>query len=551
MDNPACGTLWDMIASTAQKHAQRPALLFPEHNLEWNYQQFYEQGLRAAGALMAAGFKRGDHVALWSVNSPWLLAVQAGALAAGIPLILLNTDFRSMELEFALQLTEARALIMSASNGGNNDFLSAISSLCPELRDKNPGELQCQRLPLLKQVIGLEGAYLPGITSWQELLEQASSVDEADLMRRISETRPEDTAWLLFTSGTTGDPKGAMVSHHNVESNTRAAAAYMGFQAEDRLALPLPLFHAYGLGMLMDAFLVGASCVIFGQFNPQLILKGVLDAKASILCGTPTMFVGWLEASRQGQYGISCLKKAISAGSSLYTSTANRLITELNLQEVWNILGTTETFLVCGHRVAEVQNDETIPVGSVLPGIEVRVIAAGEPSSEEMPPGRDGELLVRSSGVMQGYYRNPEATARAIDPEGWYHCGDMASVDSSGLIRISGRLKEVLIRGGENLFPREIEEYIMSHPSVQEAQVVGIPSEYFGEEPVAFIILKDGASLSQLELKRYCRERIAYYKVPVYVFTVDSFPKTASGKIQKFRLKEQALQLLEEKRSGN
>jgi fatty-acyl-CoA synthase len=268
-------------------------------------------------------------------------------------------------------------------------------------------------------------------------------------------------------------------------------------------------------------------------------VQAIQKTGASLLCGTPTMFIGWMEALENLKSDGSSLSKAVSAGASLYTETVNRILERTTIKEIWDVYGTTETMVVFGNRISHRQELEFTSAGKLMQGGEVKIVeAAGERVSAA---GETGELLIRGPGVMKGYYNRPEATEKAINIEGWYRSGDMAVIDTDGGISIVGRIKEMLVRGGENIFPREIEEYLMTHPKVKEAQVVGIPSEYYGEEPVAFIILQEGETATQIELKKYCRERIAYFKVPVYVYFVDSFPKTASGRVQKFKLKEQAI----------
>lgn len=544
MLNVAGATLWDLLEYSASERGDKLAFLFPAQNISASYLELRDQATRAAKGLMAAGLKKGEHVALWAPNRPDALAIEFGCAAIGTPLVMLNSDYRILELEYALKQTDVAVLLIADHNGSSNDYIEAIGKLCPELLGNPPGEWSSEKFPQLRCVIGLGEKRLPGMLMWSDLLKLADTIRESAFKERKQEVSPHDTAFILFTSGTTGEPKGAMLSHANYLLNTAAMARELVFDQSDRLCLPLPFFHAYCLCMVMLAVYFGAACVVYERFNAHQILQSV-ETGATVLCGTPTMFVGWLEALRNARSEGAILKMAVTAGASCPAATVNSILERTSIKEIWNLLGMTETLLVSGNRIDCFQETEFISVGKPLAGVEAKIESiTGE---GELPSGENGELLVRSSGNMTSYYGKPEATSKAIDGQGWYHSGDLAFIDSEGNISIVGRSKEVIIRGGENIFPREIEEYLLTHPKVKEAQVVGIPSEYYGEEPVAFVILHQEETATQLELKRYCRERIALFKVPVYIYFVGSFPKTASGKIKKFKLQEQAAMKLNKK----
>lgn len=538
-------TLWDLLDYSASERGDKPAFLFPSQSVSASYVELRDQAARAAKGLMAAGLKNGEHVALWAPNRPDSLAIEFGCAAIGTPLVMLNSDYRILELEYALQQTDVAALLIADHNGSSNDYVEVIARLCPELLVKSPGEWSSEKFPKLRCVVGLGEKRLPGMLMWSELIERADTIGESAFQERRQGVSPHDTAFILFTSGTTGEPKGAMISHANYLINTAAMARELVIDQSDRLCLPLPFFHAYCLCMVMLAVYFGAACVVYERFNAKQILQSV-ETGATVLCGTPTMFVGWLEALRNARSEGAILRMAVTAGASCPAETVNSILEKSSIKEIWNLLGMTETLLVSGNRIDRFQATEFIPVGKPLAGVEVKI--EDITGKGELPPGENGELLVRSPGNMPGYYGKPEATSKAIDGQGWYHSGDMAYMDPKGNLSIVGRIKEVIIRGGENIFPREIEEYLLTHPKVKDAQVVGIPSEYYGEEPVAFVILHQEETATQLELKKYCRERIALFKVPVYIYFVESFPKTASGKIQKFKLQEQAAMMLNKKK---
>ncbi|ATW27857.1 AMP-binding protein [Candidatus Formimonas warabiya] len=541
-------TLWDLLEYNASAREKNSALLFPQKDVDVSYGQLYGQARAVAKGLMALGIQHGEHIAIWASNSPEYLALEYGSAAIGAPLVLLNTGYRLLELEFALKQTDVVALFIADNQGGANDYIETMGRLCPELLDQSPGAWRSERFPKLRYVIGLGENRLPGMLMWAEVMEAAKKIEGHAFGDRKKQVRPEDTALILFTSGTTGEPKGAMLSHANILINTRALARHLAFTEADRLCLPLPLFHAYGMCMSMLGAYIGTACIVYEQYYVNEILQTIQESRAVVLCGTPTMFIGWLEVLENLKEGMSSLTKAVSAGASLYAETANRILEKTAIKEIWNLLGMTETLLISGDRTTHVQGTEYISVGSPLEGVEVKIMDVA--GARELPAGEMGELLVKGPGNMKGYYHKPEATAKAINTEGWYHSGDLAVIDKEGNISIVGRIKEMLIRGGENIFPREIEEYLMTNPKVKEAQVVGIPSEYYGEEPVAFVILKENETTTQIELKKYCKERIAYFKVPVFIYFVDSFPKTASGKVQKFKLREQAIEIINKKRES-
>ena len=510
-------TLWDLLEYNAVARENNSALLFPQKGVDISYGQLWEQAGTVAKGLMSLGIQHGEKIAIWSPNSPEWLALEYGSAAVGTPLVMINTSYRMLELEFALKQTDAVALFMADNQGPTNDYLETIGSLCPELLEKPPGEWKSTKFPKLRYVIGLGEKRLPGMLMWSDVFIAAERIEDSVFSKRKMQVSADDTVFILFTSGTTGEPNGAMLSHQNFLIALSSFKKHLNFTEADSLCVPIPLFHVFGTGMAILVALIGTACVICGQANQ--IVPAIRTTGATVLCGTPTMFIGWMDALEKSKNDVSSLSKALSAGASLHTETANRILERTAINEIWNCYGATESIVVSGNRISHLQESEFISVGSLLKGVEAKIVeTAGE---RELAAGEIGELLLRSPGVMKGYYNKAEATEKAINAEGWYHSGDMAVIDKEENISIVGRMKEMLIRGGENIFPLEIEEYLMSHHKVKEAQVVGIPSEYYGEEPVAFVILKGGETATQLELKKYCQERIAYFKVPVFIYFID------------------------------
>ncbi|ACV61821.1 AMP-dependent synthetase and ligase [Desulfofarcimen acetoxidans DSM 771] len=531
--------MWDLLEYNASVRENNSALLFPSKDVDLSYGQLWAQANAVAKGLMSLGIQQGEHIAIWSPNSPEWLALEYGSAAVGTPLVMINTSYRMLEMEFALKQMDVVALFIADKQSTANDYIETIGILCPGLLEKPSGEWNSDRFPKLRYVIGLGEKRLPGMLMWSDIIKAAEKTEDSAFLKRKLKVKADATAFIMFTSGTTGEPKGAMISHENILITMRSLKEYLNLTESDRICLPIPFFHAFRLGMSNLAAQIGIASVICEQNQANQIVQDIQKTGVSLLCGTPTMFIGWMEALENLKNDGSSLSKAVLAGASLYTETVNRILERTTIKEIWDIYGTTETMVVFGNRISHRQELEFTSAGKLMQGGEVKIVeAAGERVSAA---GETGELLIRGPGVMKGYYNRPEATEKAINIEGWYRSGDMAVIDTDGGISIVGRIKEMLVRGGENIFPREIEEYLMTHPKVKEAQVVGIPSEYYGEEPVAFIILQEGETATQIELKKYCRERIAYFKVPVYVYFVDSFPKTASGRVQKFKLKEQAI----------
>ncbi|MDT8903617.1 AMP-binding protein [Anaeroselena agilis] len=540
IDNQTIGAL---LSAQAGARGDKPALVDGDGKVRYTFGQLNDGARRVASALLALGAGRGENAAIWAPNMPLYLDVAFGCAKAGVPLVMANTNFRAYELEQVLRQTEAATLFVADGAGRPGEFPEILRELCPELADAPPGRLAAARLPHLRRVVFLGDESRPGMFSWPEFLALAAGAEEARVTACEAAVVAEDVFAILLTSGTTGTPKGAMLTHANFFYVAATVSGCLGVSPGDRLCIPLPFFHAYGFGMVLTALAAGAAVVALDRFRAPELLQAIEGARCSLVFGTPTMYVAALEELARREYDLSSLRGGNTAGAFCPPELAEAVIGRMGAREFGVFFGMTEAYCTI-NRPDDPPERRVGTIGRAMPGMEVRVV---DPRTGlEAPAGTAGELCVRGPAVMKGYYKMPEATAKAIDADGWLHSGDLARADADGYCVVTGRIKDLIIRGGENIFPAEIEEFLFTHPKVAEAQVVGVPCDYYGEDVVAFVRLKDGCTATSLELKRYCRERIAIIKVPAKFFFVDSYPLTASGKVQKFRLRELAARMLAE-----
>ncbi|HEX5269471.1 MAG TPA: AMP-binding protein [Gemmataceae bacterium] len=531
-------TFAEVLTRTAERHDDRDALVFPWLNYRRSYAEFRADIRQAARALMALGVGRGDNVGIWATNWPQWVVLQFAAAHVGAVLVNVNPAYRAHELRYVLQQADITALFLT-DRYKSSDYFELVTQVCPELGKCPPGGLGSADCPRLRHVVSIREAKRPGMLAWGEFLARADAVTDADLDRRAAELGPHDVVNIQYTSGTTGFPKGAMLSHRNLLMNAYHVGRRMAFTERDRLCIPVPFYHCFGcvMGTLMCAVYGAAMVVPAESFDPLATLTAIQDERCTGLYGVPTMFIAELSHPRFAEFDLRGLRTGVMAGSPCPIEVmravgermgARELTIGYGLTEASPIITQTATTDDLEHRVAT--------VGRRLPGVEVRVVAPG--SLEPMPPGQQGELIARGHGIMKGYYNKPAETAAAITPDGWLHSGDLAMETPDGYYRITGRIKDMIIRGGENVYPREIEEYLHTHPAILDVQVVGLPDERFGEEVCAWVRLRPGAALTDEQLKEFCRGRIAHYKVPRYVVFVDEYPTTVTGKVQKFRLRE-------------
>ncbi|MDZ5474492.1 AMP-binding protein [Bacillus sp. 31A1R] len=534
-------TVGALLAEKAKLHPNHEAVVYPELGLRLTYEQFDQQCRNVAKGLMKLGLEKGENIAVWATNKPEWLTCQFATGKMGAVLVTVNTNYRTAELEYLLKQSESTTIILMETFR-DASYIEMLYEIVPELNKSEPGQLNSERLPFLKNVIVLGENRYPGTFSWDDILKMGESVSEELLDQRMNSLDSDDVINMQYTSGTTGFPKGVMLTHSNIVNNAYNIANCMKLEREDRLCIPVPFFHCFGcvLGTLACVS-VGATMVPIQEFSPKKVLQAVQDEKCTGLHGVPTMFIAELNDPEFNQYDLSSLRTGIMAGSNCPIEVMKAVIEKMGASEITIAYGQTESSPV----ITQTRTDDPIElrvesVGKALPQVEVKIVEPG--TSNEVPRGTQGELCTRGYHVMKGYYNNPEATQDAIDEDGWLHTGDLAVMDENGYCKITGRLKDMIIRGGENIYPREIEEFLYTHPKVLDVQVVGVPDSVYGEEVSAWIILKEGQQSSVDEIKDYCKGKISRHKIPKYIDFTEAYPMTASGKIQKYRLREQAIE---------
>lgn len=538
-------TIGQLLEQTARVSGDKEAVVYHDLGLRYTYREFEKLCREVARGFMSLGIEQGDHMAIWATNKPeWLISQFSTAKMGGV-LVTVNTNYRRSELEYLLQQSDATTIILMEEYRGHS-FIETLYEVVPELRESKPGQLQSKRLPKLKNVIVLGENRYPGTYSWDDVLKGKADVTEEMLDERMSNQSPSDVINMQYTSGTTGFPKGVMLTHSNLVNNGLNIAGCMKLTNEDRLCIPVPFFHCFGCVLgTMACVSVGATMVPIEEFNPSDVLRTVAAEKCTGLHGVPTMFIAELNLDDFDSYDVSTLRTGIMAGSNCPIEVMKNVVEKLGMSEITITYGQTES----SPGITMTRTDDPIElrvssVGRALPNVEVKIV---DPTTgEEVPSGTQGELCTRGYHVMKGYYKNPEATQEAIDHEGWLHTGDLAVMDGNGYCKITGRLKDMIIRGGENVYPREVEEFLYQHPAILDVQVIGVPDKKYGEVVMAWIILKEGETLTEEEVKEYCKGQISHFKIPRYVQFTKEYPMTASGKIQKFKLKEQSIDVISE-----
>ncbi|MCL6638157.1 MAG: AMP-binding protein [Firmicutes bacterium] len=543
-------TIGRLVDEMAERYPDSDALVYPFRNLRYTYSRFRDVCNQAAKGFMSLGIRKGEHIAIWANNVPEWVITQFSTGKMGAVLVTVNTNYRSFELEYLMKQSDSTTLLLVGGVREADEYLKIIYELCPELNHCEPGKLVSQRLPLLKNVIFLGEGRHPGMFTWGDVIERARAVSDEELAARQASLDPDDVINMQYTSGTTGFPKGVMLTHTNLIGNAVSLAECMNFSNKDRLCIPVPFFHCFGcvLGTL-TCVVSGAAMVPVEVFSPVKVLETVQAERCTALHGVPTMFITELEEMEKSHYDTSSLRTGIMAGAPCPIEVMKQVVNKMGAREICITYGQTEASPgITMTRVDDPLELRVSTVGKALPNVEVKII--NPETGEAAAPGVQGELCTRGYHVMKGYYNMPEATASAIDKEGWLHTGDLAVMDENGYCKITGRLKDMIIRGGENIYPREIEEFLYTHPKVKDVQVVGVPSEKYGEEVVAFIQLKEGMSATAGEIKEFCAGKISRFKIPAFVFFVAEYPTTASGKIQKYRLREQAVKALNRERDA-
>ncbi|MDP4172139.1 MAG: AMP-binding protein [Bacillota bacterium] len=541
-------TIGKLLEEKAKKHPSHEAVVYTDRDLRWTYQEFDEYCRLAAKGLIKLGVEKGEHIAAWSSNTPEWLTTQFATGKMGAVLVTVNTNYRTSELEYLLNQSDSTTIILM-DEWKDSSYINMIYEIAPELKNSEPGKLKCKRLPFLKNVIVLGEKKYPGTYSWQDLLLFGGTVSDMELDERMDSLEPSDAINMQYTSGTTGFPKGVMLTHLNIVNNGYNIATCMKLDHRDRLCIPVPFFHCFGCVLgTMACVSVGATMVPVQDFNPKKVLKAVQEEKCTGLHGVPTMFIAELNDPDFNQFDLSSLRTGIMAGSNCPIEVMKAVIEKMGATEITIAYGQTEASPV----ITQTRTDDPIEVrvesvGKALPNVEVKIVQPG--TNTEVAPGEQGELCTRGYHVMKGYYKNEQATREAIDCDGWLHTGDLAVMDEKGYCKITGRLKDMIIRGGENIYPREIEEFLYTHPAILDVQVVGVPDSIYGEEVMAWIIVKEGMEADAEEIRSFCEGKISKHKIPKHIEFIESYPMTASGKIQKFRLRQEAKEMVAESKS--
>ena len=534
-------TIGQVLRETARRFGDRDAPCFPRAGFRCSYAEFDRRVDDVARGLMAMGFGRGDHFGVWATNCPEWVTLQFAAARAGVVLVKINPSYLAAEARYALAQSEVRGLA-TIERFKACHYYGMISEIGPELATSTPGDLHSAALPNLRWVVAMRGEAPPGMLTWEGLIGLGRETPPGALAEREESLRPDEPISLMYTSGTTGPPRGALLSHRNLLLNAFHAGANMRLDERDRICIPVPLYHCFGcvLGTLVSA-VYGAAMVFPSEyFQPEATLDAIERERCTIVYGVPTMFIAELEHESYPGRDLGSLRGGIMAGSPCPIELMRRVTTGMGAREITIGYGQTEASPL----ITQSRHDDPIElrvgtVGRPLPGVEVKVVDPG--NGRELPDGAPGELCARGHGVMLGYYKMPEQTARAVDPEGWLHTGDLARREPNGYLRITGRLKDVIIRGGENIAPHEIEDVLHHHPKVEDVHVVGVPSRKFGEEVLASIKLRAGQSATEEEIRSFCAESLAHFKVPRLIRFVEGFPTTVTGKVQKYKIREQAV----------
>lgn len=544
-------TIGDLLDQQADAMPDKEALVYhyPELviNVRLTYSQYRTQANRLAKGLLALGVKKGDHIAVWATNLPEWVILEMAAAKIGIVLVTINTNYRTAELEYVLHQGDITMLLMIAESRGNS-YLDAIYSIAPELKsltDPAHQRLCAAKLPRLQRVVLIGAAPQPGLMPYSQVIAMGEDIPDEALQARQSSVTPQDIAQIQYTSGTTGFPKGAMLTHHGVINNAFLHISRGKFQPDDRFVTAMPFFHTAGCVMAVIGCLInGCTLIPLITFDPAKELGLISSEKGTVCGGVPTMLIAMLNHPRfqAGEFDTSSLRHVLSGGSPVPLVLMEQIEKQMGVC-VLVVYGMTETSAVITQALStDALEFRAGTVGLPLPHTEIKIVSPL--TGETVGFGEPGELLTRGFLVMKGYYKMPEKTAETIDADGWLHTGDLAAMNAQGYINIVGRVKDMVIRGGENLYPAEVEAFLMRHPKIAEAQIVGVPDVFMGEEMAALLRLKPGESADAAEIQEYCQARISRHKIPKYIKFVESFPLTASGKVKKFELKEQLVKEL-------
>jgi fatty-acyl-CoA synthase len=531
-------TIPQVFAETVDRFGPREAAVFREQKQRFTYYELDREIDRLASGLLALGLEKGDRIGIWSPNRPEWLITQFATARVGLIMVNINPAYRLSEVEYALNKVGCKALI-AADRFKKSNYLEMIQTLAPELASCRPGALKAERLPSLKSVIRLGGEKTPGMFNFDEVCSIGGPAQQMRLDTITRSLDPDDPINIQFTSGTTGSPKGATLTHYNIVNNAYFTVRAMGFSEADRLCIPVPLYHCFGMVLgTLGCITTGSSMVFPAEaFDPVSTLAAIAAERCTGLYGVPTMFIAMLDHPEFASHDMTSLRTGMMAGAPCPIEVMRRVVKDMHMPEVTIGYGMTETSPISFQSSVDDGLEERVStVGRIHPHVEVKVV---DETGATVPVGQDGELCTRGYSVMRGYWNDEALTREAIDPGGWMHTGDLAEIDARGYCAIVGRVKDMVIRGGENVYPREIEEFLYRHPKVAEVQVFGVPDEKYGEEIAAWIVLQPGQDATEDEIRDYCKGNIAHYKIPRYIRFKDALPMTVTGKPQKFLMREE------------
>jgi fatty-acyl-CoA synthase len=544
-EKPLIGkTIGDMFDEIAEKYPDNDAVVSVQQGLRYTYRELQQEVNRAARGFIGLGLKKGDRLAIWATNIAEWVITQFATAKAGIVLVNINPAYRTHELEYALRQSETQALLLM-DRFKSSDYVKMFFEVCPEAKTGAPGQIHSEKLPFLRTAVLICGDKQPGLYSWDEVMSMGERIPDEVLFEIQDSLDFDDPINIQYTSGTTGFPKGVVLTHHNLVNNGFFIGECMKFTDKDRLCIPVPFYHCFGMVLSNMACMThGATMVLPAEyFDPVSTMAAIEKERCTAVHGVPTMFIAELEHPDFHKYDFSSLRTGIMAGSPCPIEFMKKAANLMNMKEVVITYGQTEA----SPGITNSSTDDSLErrvstIGRPLPHTEIKIV---DPKTGKMVRrGETGEICARGYMIMRGYYNNPVATDQVVDKEGWLHTGDLGTLDEDGYCKITGRLKDMVIRGGENIYPREIEEFLYTHQAISDVQVIGVPDKKYGEELMAWIKLKKDAKATPEEIKNFCKGRIAHFKVPRYIKFVDEFPMTVSGKIQKYKMRDESIKEL-------
>lgn len=551
-EQPLLGiTIGDKFDQTVEQFPDNDALIVRHQNIRLTYSELQSRVNQLAKAFLAAGLKKGERIGIWSPNNYEWCATQFATSKIGLILVNINPAYRLHELAYVLRQAGCAAIVIAPEFKSSN-YTQMMYDLCPELHDCNPGDLRSAKAPDLRSVIRMGDGQMPGMYSWDDIISLADKVSDEKLAEKQANIEFDEVINIQYTSGTTGFPKGAALTHHNILNNGYFVAESQAITEKDRICIPVPLYHCFGMVMGNLGCITHGATMIYPSdgFEPLTVLQTVQEERCTSLYGVPTMFIAELDHPDFEKYDLSSLRTGIMAGSPCPIEIMKKVNTLMNMSEVTICYGMTETSPVSTQTTAETPLEKRVStVGVTHPHLEIKIV--DPETGKVVPTGIPGELCTRGYSVMSGYWNNESGTRDAIDSARWMHTGDLAEMDEEGYVKIVGRIKDMIIRGGENIYPREIEEFLHLHPEISDVHVIGVPDVKYGEEIMVWVKRKPGSITTVDEFKAFCKGKIAHYKIPRYVKFVDEFPMTVSGKIQKFLMREESIKELGLEQAAN